>query len=152
MKKTLIAVLMLMSMMVLLCAACGGSDESAQTVSSAAETETEATLPPVTTKEPDTDDGQPNIVEADDNTRPGETVSTDWLSTLSEEQRYVEENLIGASVDDVIAYLGEPNSTEYTATCLGHGGQDGILWYDGFIVSTTRYPSGEEIVLGTEED
>ena len=154
MKKT-IALLLLMSMMLALCAACGGSKEDVAPAASeaAAPAVVEEDLPTVqrNNNTADTEDDN-GMIAAEDNKAAGADVNTDWLASLSEEQRYVEENLIGASIEDLLDYLGEPKSEEYTTTCLGHDGWDGILWYDGFIVSTTRYSNGTEVILGTEEN
>ena len=157
MKKT-VALLLLMTMMLTLCAACGGSKEEASAPTAApaaaAPEVQEEDLPTVqrNTGAADADQNDNGMIAAEDNRAAGATVNTDWLSTLSEEQRYVEENLIGAPIEDLLDYLGEPKSEEYTTTCLGHDGWDGILWYDGFIVSTTRYSNGTEVILGTEEN
>lgn len=51
----------------------------------------------------------------------------------------------GASVDELIAAIGEPNSSDYAPSCLGEG-EDGNLYYDGFTVYTYRDTSGAETV------
>ena len=153
--KKMVALLLLMSMMLALCAACGGSkaEPTAPAVSEAANpAPVEEDLPTVQRNNNTAVEDDNGMIAAENNERAGANVNTDWLASLSEEQRYVEENLIGAPLEDLLAYLGEPKSEEYTTTCLGHDGWDGILWYDGFIVSTTRYSNGTEVVLGTEEN
>ena len=51
----------------------------------------------------------------------------------------------GANVDELIAVIGEPNSSDYAPSCLGEG-EDGNLYYDGFTVYTYRDTSGAETV------
>lgn len=155
MKKT-IALLLLMSMLLALCAACGGSkeDTSAPAVPDepVAAAEVEEDLPTVQRNTDANTNNDNGMIAAEENIAAGSVVNTNWLETLSEEQRYVEENLIGTTLEDLIAYLGEPRDEEYHTSCLVSDGLDGILYYNGFYVSTTRYPSGEEIVMGTVEN
>lgn len=51
----------------------------------------------------------------------------------------------GANVDELIAVIGDPNSSDYAPSCLGEG-EDGNLYYDGFTVYTYRDTSGAETV------
>ena len=51
----------------------------------------------------------------------------------------------GANVDELIAAIGEPNSSDYAPSCLGEG-EDGNLYYDGFTVYTYRDVDGTEVV------
>ena len=51
----------------------------------------------------------------------------------------------GAPVEDLIAAIGEPESSDYAPSCLGEG-EDGNLYYDGFTVYTYRDTSGAETV------
>lgn len=44
---------------------------------------------------------------------------------------------IGKSVQELYALIGEPKTSDYAASCLGDG-EDGNLYYDGFIVYTYR--------------
>ena len=48
-------------------------------------------------------------------------------------------------MDELIAAIGEPNSSDYAPSCLGEG-EDGNLYYDGFTVYTYRDTSGAETV------
>lgn len=52
--------------------------------------------------------------------------------------------LIGSSVEELIAAIGEPISTDYAPSCLGSG-EDGELVYDGFSVYTYREGSTETV-------
>ncbi len=51
----------------------------------------------------------------------------------------------GAALEDLIAVIGEPESSDYAPSCLGEG-EDGNLYYDGFTVYTYRDTTGEETV------
>ena len=51
----------------------------------------------------------------------------------------------GAPLEDLIAAVGEPLSSDYAPSCLGEG-EDGNLYYDGFTVYTYRDTSGAETV------
>lgn len=54
------------------------------------------------------------------------------------------EGFIGASLDELIAAIGEPQSSDYAPSCLGPG-EDGNLYYDGFIVYTYREDGTETV-------
>lgn len=54
----------------------------------------------------------------------------------------------GASVSDLIAAIGSPNSSTYSSSCLVIGAEDGELYYDGFSVGTLRYSDGREVIVG----
>lgn len=54
------------------------------------------------------------------------------------------ESFIGAALDELIAAIGEPESSDYAPSCLGDG-EDGNLYYDGFVVYTYR-ENGTETV------
>ena len=51
----------------------------------------------------------------------------------------------GAPLEDLIAAVGEPLSSDYAPSCLGDG-EDGNLYYDGFTVYTYRDVDGSETV------
>ncbi len=51
----------------------------------------------------------------------------------------------GAPLEDLIAAVGEPLSSDYAPSCLGEG-EDGNLYYDGFTVYTYRDVDGSETV------
>ena len=70
-------------------------------------------------------------------------------NAMSKDQRTVEGELIGAQVEELIARIGQPVRSEYSASALVADGQDGVLYYDGFQVLTTRFANGEEYVMGT---
>lgn len=45
---------------------------------------------------------------------------------------------IGQNVSGLYAAIGYPQYSDYAPSCLGEGGEDGNLYYDGFIVYTYR--------------
>lgn len=47
------------------------------------------------------------------------------------------ESCIGKDVSELFALIGEPTSSDYAPSCLVEG-EDGMLYYDGFVVYTTR--------------
>ena len=63
------------------------------------------------------------------------------------------ESCIDKSVDELYSLIGEPNSSDYAPSCLGgeENGEDGNLYYDGFVVYTFRDSSGE-VVHYVEKD
>ena len=147
MKKTYIWVAALMLALLVLCTACSGSDSAPEK-----EAEAEPSQLPSVTAPPEgegtADDG---ILKANANAF-GTASFYDrdsWLASLSEDQRLVEEELIGQPVDDLYKAIGKPKSANYSTSCLVLDGEDGLLEYDGFTVATTRFPNGEELVMGT---
>jgi uncharacterized repeat protein (TIGR02543 family) len=69
--------------------------------------------------------------------------------TVSDQEKAsTADSMAGQSVEALYAAIGYPDRTEYTASCLVMDGEDGFLYYDGFLVGTIRYPSGRELVLG----
>lgn len=67
-------------------------------------------------------------------------------ATPAQDKRSVALDMVGASVSDLYAAVGSPNSTSYTESCLVIGGQDGFLYYDNFTVETIRRADGSELV------
>ena len=55
------------------------------------------------------------------------------------------ESCIGKSVDELIALIGEPESSDYAPSCLIEGAEDGNWYYDGFTVYTLRTADGETV-------
>ncbi len=54
------------------------------------------------------------------------------------------ESFIGAAVEELIAAIGEPESSDYAPSCIGPG-EDGNLYYEGFIVYTYREDGTETV-------
>lgn len=146
MKKIWIGITALTMALLILCTACGGG--SKPTVSEPSGEPTE--LPSVTAppKEGEQDDG---MLSANANASGFAASGMDretWLASLSEDQRLVEEELIGKSVDELYKAIGKPKKATYTASCMVANGEDGMLEYEDFTVSTLR-ANGKETVMGT---
>ena len=127
MKKTILAVLLAMLALMALCSACGESENAeSASVSEAFE---------VSTPEPAEETPEPTEEPAEETPAPEE----------SEEQR-IAIDLIGSSVESLYSAIGSPNSSSYTESCLVLDGEDGFLYYDGFVVATIRRADGSELV------
>lgn len=149
MKKTLIVIMALMMALVVLCSACKGGDANSGTPANSG---TQSGELPTVTKPPEGEEDALGVVgaNANDDSLAAQGMDRDsWLATLSEEQRLVETELLGATVEELYAAIGEPNDAVYGTSCFIANGEDGVLYYDGFMVGTTRYPDGKEIVTGT---
>lgn len=55
------------------------------------------------------------------------------------------ESCIDKSVEELYELIGQPESSDYAPSCLGEGGEDGNLYYDGFIVYTYREGNVETV-------
>ena len=56
------------------------------------------------------------------------------------------QSCIDLSVEELYALIGEPESSDYAPSCLNPGvGEDGNLYYDGFVVYTYREGDTETI-------
>ena len=132
MKKIIVA-LLLVSLMIIACAGCGSS-ESAETAA------VSATMAPV---EEAVEETAPEAEPVED------AAETEEVETAGAEDAYeVAVSMTGSPVADLIAAIGEPSGSEYTTSCLIPTGEDGLLYYDDFTVSTIKYPDGTELVMG----
>lgn len=120
--------LMLAAMLVLGLAACGdaGSSETPAPTAAPSESAPEDTTSPT---------------EAVEGTAAPEDGENGGDASLLETAKTFE----GAPVEDLIAAIGEPESSDYAPSCLGEG-EDGNLYYDGFTVYTYRDTDGQETV------
>jgi hypothetical protein len=66
----------------------------------------------------------------------------------AEEKKAIAEGYIDRDVEELYAAIGEPEYSDYAPSCLGEG-DDGNLYYDGFIVYTYR-ENGTETVTYVE--
>lgn len=127
MKKIVLFVLACL-MLVSLCA-CGEdpveTNPSTQNTTNPTETKNEETTAPST----------------NETTSPSEETTIDDVLDLV--LSYVDQ-----PIEDLIAVIGEPESRDYAPSCLGDG-EDGMLYYDGFIVYTYR-ENGVETVYDVE--
>lgn len=69
---------------------------------------------------------------------PAETVSETENTETTADLKALAESCIDKNVSELYALIGEPNSSDYAPSCLVQGGEDGMLYYDGFVVYTTR--------------
>ena len=142
MKKSLIAALLLICFLMIFCAACGGgSGDDAQVSAPAEATE----LPTITPPPAGAGNGQ-DVIAAEDNAAAG--IDGIGEVTYVSAEHEIAAGMLGAEVSELFAAIGQPNSSEYTASCLVDDGEDGLLYYDGFTVSTTRFANGTETVMG----
>ena len=124
MKKALI--LLLCAALALSLAACG-------------EAGTEETAP---VSEPASEETAPATEPAGEETAPADEPEGESLLETAK-------TFEGAPVEDLIAAIGEPESSDYAPSCLGEG-EDGNLYYDGFTVYTYRDTDGSETVSYVE--
>ena len=75
-------------------------------------------------------------------TKPEETTPAE--TKLSGEAKAIAESLIGSSVEELFAAIGEPQDSSYASSCDGPG-DDGELYYEGFTVYTYREDGKETI-------
>ena len=92
-------------------------------------------------------DGTP-AAEAEDEAEETEEAQEDPAPLTDEEALAAAMEYIGRPVDELIAVIGEPEDRDYAPSCMGDG-EDGNLYYGGFIVYTYR-ENGEETVQDVE--
>lgn len=118
---------LLLALALLLClAACGG-----EPAADAGEPVAESEEPVAESEEPVAESEEP----VEESEAPAEEATP--LETAKEFE--------GADLEDLIAAIGEPQSSDYAPSCLGEG-EDGNLYYDGFTVYTYRDVDGTEVV------
>lgn len=130
MKKILM--LILACVMLLSLCACGGEDPA--DTSAPTQTQEQTTAPS------ETENDETTVPSTGETPSVGETTLDDVLElVLSYKDQPIE---------DLIAVIGEPEYSDYAPSCLGDG-EDGMLYYDGFIVYTYR-ENGVETVYDVE--
>lgn len=125
---------LLLALALLLClAACGGEPaaDAGEPVAESEEPVAESDEPVEESEEPVAESEEP-VAESE---APAEEATP--LETAKEFE--------GANLEDLIAAIGEPQSSDYAPSCLGEG-EDGNLYYDGFTVYTYRDVDGTEVV------
>ena len=125
---------LLLALALLLClAACGGEPaaDAGEPVAESEEPVAESEEPVAESEEPVAESEEP-VAESE---APAEEATP--LETAKEFE--------GANLEDLIAAIGEPQSSDYAPSCLGEG-EDGNLYYDGFTVYTYRDVDGTEVV------
>lgn len=168
MKKT-IAILMLVCLLGSF-AACGQQEETAaviitpEPVSSQVDAATEQAqveVPDVapmeqagqTDADNDANEDQASRPDAGSNTTTTTTTTTTNTTTAGNNDSGTDkfstaQGYIGSSLSALQGAIGTPNSAEYVISCMEGASQEGLLYYDGFIVWTIQYSDGSEIVMG----
>ena len=86
-------------------------------------------------------DGQTNQTEPVDTTifptQATESVGQTEPSETTQDMVELVKSYIDKPIGELIAVIGEPEYSDYAPSCLGEG-EDGMLYYDGFIVYTYR--------------
>lgn len=81
-------------------------------------------------------------------TAPSTTVQTEASTgtTAAQDKKSLAQSCEGQSVADLFALVGQPDSSEYAPSCLNPGkGEDGMLYYDGFVVYTYKEGDTETV-------
>ncbi len=91
--------------------------------------------------------GQQQTADTTTNTTENTTASSG--ETTAETQgvadlKALAESCIEKPVAELYALIGEPKSSDYAPSCMGDG-EDGNLYYDGFIVYTYREGDEESV-------
>ena len=107
------------------------------------DTPTETSAPTQTTAAPTVDGSEQTTAPSEnETTQPEEsTMSIDEILDLVLSYK-------DQPIEDLIAVIGEPEYSDYAPSCLGEG-EDGMLYYDGFVVYTYR-ENGVETVYDVE--
>ncbi len=77
-----------------------------------------------------------------------ESIQTTGAAETTEAQEPAElaKSCIDKPVSELIALIGEPQSSDYAPSCLNPGqGEDGMLYYDGFVVYTYKEGDTETV-------
>ena len=139
MKKTIAIILALLMLLGL--AACGDAEDTAiAEIGGQDGPEVSTTAEPVKIPEP-TPEPEASVEPAPEAT-PEPTPTPE--AAPENDLKATAESFIGAALDELIAAIGEPESSDYAPSCLGEG-EDGNLYYDGFVVYTYR-ENGTETV------
>ena len=91
-------------------------------------------------------------VETTEGTEPVEEtdpVETTESTAEASNAKELAESCIGKDVAELYELIGEPQSSDYAPSCLVDG-DDGMLYYEGFVVYTNRLKDGTETVYYVE--
>ena len=147
MKK--IVLILLAAVMLLSLCACGadvpeGNGELQITAKPKTETTEDTTVPEDTTTGDATTPEDTTTAVAEETTE-AKVVETTAPAT---DKKALAESCVGKNVSALYALIGQPKSSDYAPSCLVDG-EDGMLYYDGFVVYTTR-ENGVETVYYVE--
>lgn len=106
--------------------------------------------------EPAGDDGDDQVSRGNDGSAAGNGGSTTTNSGdngggSTADPYTVAQGYIGSSLSALQGAIGMPNSAEYVVSCLEDASQEGLLYYNGFMVWTIQYNDGTEIVKGVSQ-
>lgn len=139
--KKLLTILLCAVMLLSLCA-CGGKTETAG-----------GDEPVITIGIKTEEDPTEGVTNAQDTTvaDPEDTTEQTQNDEAAEKMAQAE-SCIGKSVEELYQLIGQPNSSDYAPSCLVEGGEDGMLYYDGFVVYTIKSADGERVDFVEEND
>lgn len=138
MKKPMILVLCVV--MVLSLCACGSSEnEGTSPVITGATT---AATTEATTEGTAEGTAEATTEATTEATEPEQTGDAEVPPSL--DKKALAESCIDKSIQELYALIGQPNSSDYASSCLGDG-DDGMLYYDDFIVYTYREEDKETV-------
>lgn len=109
-----------------------GSPEPAQDQ----QTQPPATTQPVQQTQPQAETTAP--------TQAPEETQAPTEETQDNSAKALAQSCIDKQVEELYALIGEPESADYAPSCLGDG-EDGNLYYDGFVVYTYREGDSETV-------
>ena len=67
-------------------------------------------------------------------------------TTEAQSAAEIAKGCIDQPLADLVALIGEPQSSDYAPSCLNPGqGEDGMLYYDGFVVYTYKEGDTETV-------
>lgn len=67
-------------------------------------------------------------------------------TTAAQDPAELAKSCIDKPLSELIALIGEPESSDYAPSCLNPGqGEDGMLYYDGFVVYTYKEGDTETV-------
>ena len=151
--KQLLALTIAICLVLGLCA-CGNGAPPVETPPAPQATDEPVTREPAPTQAATPAPGTPEPTAAPEATEDPEPVQTDApvnteapvvqtpapveTPTPAVDPRTVAEGYIGQNIAGLYAAIGYPQYSDYAPSCLGEGGEDGNLYYDGFIVYTYR--------------
>ena len=143
MKK--IIVMLLAAVLLLSLCACGADvPEGDANLQITAKPKTQETAGETTVPEETTGDVTVPEDTTGETTEPAQETTTEGNS----ERKALAQGCVGKNVSELYALIGQPKSSDYAPSCLVDG-EDGMLYYDGFVVYTTR-ENGVETVYYVE--
>lgn len=139
-------VLMLLAVVLLLSLCACGADvpEGNAELQITAKPKTEETTEDTTIPEETTGD----VTTPEDTTVETTEGEKEAVSEPANDKKALAESCVGKNVSELYALIGQPKSSDYAPSCLVDG-EDGMLYYDGFVVYTTR-ENGVETVYYVE--